>query len=99
MDIVEVPAGETCVYCRQEFNGVEEGLAQTLEDGSIGYYHLRCVGKLCVYRIEGVLPKHLFLAVVEELRKPLPEEYKNKVTEELQKTLDDFTEEVSEEEE
>ena len=40
-----------------------------------------------VYRIEGVLPKHLFEAVVTELKNPLP------VEDNGQTTLDDFQEE------
>ena len=87
MDIRVIEEGKICHYCREPFNGVEEGLVQLLPNGEEAYYHLRCIGKLCVYRIEGVLPKHLFSAVVEELKKPLPD---NK---EGQLTLDDFNEE------
>jgi hypothetical protein len=87
MDIRVLEEGRICHYCREPFNGVEEGLVQLLPNGEEAYYHLRCIGKLCVYRIEGVLPKHLFSAVVEELKKPLPD---NK---EGQLTLDDFNEE------
>jgi hypothetical protein len=87
MDIRVLEEGKICHYCREPFNGVEEGLVQLLPNGEEAYYHLRCIGKLCVYRIEGVLPKHLFSAVVEELKKPLPD---NK---EGQLTLDDFNEE------
>ena len=87
MDIRVLEEGKICHYCREPFNGVEEGLVQLVENEKETYYHLRCIGKLCVYRIEGVLPKHLFSAVVEELKKPLPD---NK---EGQLTLDDFNEE------
>jgi len=85
MDIRVIEEGKICHYCRQPFNGVEEGLVQTLPNGEESYYHLRCVGKLCVYRIEGVLPKHLFEACIEELKKPLIDEG--------QTSLNDFKEE------
>ena len=88
MNIVKVKEGTHCHYCHQEFNGVEEGLVQKLPNGEDSYYHLRCVGKLMVYRIEGVLPQHLFMACVDELNKPLPENLKNNQT-----TLDDFEDE------
>ena len=42
-----------------------------------------------VYRIEGVLPQHLFEACVDRLNEPLPLELQDKG----QKTLDDFGEE------
>ena len=89
--------GAICHYCHQEFNGVEEGLVQNIECTGIDcgidtYYHLRCVGKLCVYRIEGVLPEHLFMACVEALNKPLPQSLFIKIDKD-QTTLDDFTEE------
>ena len=87
MKIRKIEQGKKCHYSREEFNGVEEGLIQLLPNGEESYYHLRCVGKLMVYRIEGVLPKHLFTAVVDELNKPLPFE------ETGQTTLDDFREE------
>jgi len=89
MDIKKIEEGTHCHYCQQEFNGVEEGLIQKLPNGDESYYHLRCVGKLMVYRIEGVLPQHLFMACVEELNKPLPQHLKDK----QQTTLDDFNEE------
>ena len=88
MDIRVIEEGKICHYCRQPFNGVEEGLVQKLPNGEDAYYHLRCVGKLCVYRIEGVLPQHLFKACIEELNNPLPESLN-----ENQTTLDDFDEE------
>ena len=89
MNIKKIEEGKVCHYCRQEFNGVEEGLVQTLPNGEESYYHLRCVGKLMVYRIEGVLPQHLFEACVDKLNEPLPLELQDKG----QKTLDDFGEE------
>tara|TARA_Y100000592_G_C5482053_1_gene326305 strand:+ start:8258 stop:8524 length:267 start_codon:yes stop_codon:yes gene_type:complete len=87
MNIRKIEQGKKCHYCREPFNGVEEGLVQILPNGEESYYHLRCVGKLMVYRIEGVLPKHLFTAVVDELNKPLP------IEETGQTTLNDFHEE------
>tara|TARA_R100000353_G_C6504770_1_gene195065 strand:- start:1605 stop:1871 length:267 start_codon:yes stop_codon:yes gene_type:complete len=87
MDIRVIDEEKKCHYCREHFNGVEEGLVQILPNGEESYYHLRCIGKLCVYRIEGVLPKHLFEAVVTELKNPLP------VEDNGQTTLDDFQEE------
>ena len=87
MNIKKIEQGKKCHYCREEFNGVEEGLVQLLPNGEESYYHLRCVGKLMVYRIEGVLPPHLFTAVVDKLNKPLPNEDNG------QTTLDDFQEE------
>ena len=91
MNIKTIEEGEWCHYCHQEFNGVEEGFIQPIESGE-STYHLRCIGKLIVYRIEGVLPKHLFRAVVDELSEPLPESLFIKIDEE-QTTLDDFTSE------
>ena len=87
MDIKTMETKDRCHYCHLEFNGVEEGLVQSIESGN-SFYHLRCIGKLMVYRIEGVLPQHLFLACVETLREPLPLNLK-----EGQTTLDDFNEE------
>lgn len=90
---IEVPEeGTVCHYCHQEFNGIEEALVQELPNGDEAYYHLRCIGKLMVYRIEGVLPKHLFEACVDKLNEPLPEELFIKI-DENQTTLDDFNEE------
>ena len=42
-----------------------------------------------VYRIEGVLPQHLFMACVDELNKPLPQHLKDK----HQTILDDYSQE------
>lgn len=89
MNIRKIEEGKHCHYCHQEFNGTEEGLVQKLPNGDESYYHLRCVGKLMVYRIEGVLPQHLFMSCVGELNKPLPQSLLDK----QQKTLDDFGEE------
>ena len=91
MDIIKVKEGTHCHYCHQEFNGLDEAWVNILPNGDESYYHLRCGGKLFIYRIEGVLPKHLFAACVEELNKPLPKELKVKDKE--QTTLDDFGEE------
>jgi len=71
MNIKTIEEGKFCHYCHEPFNGIEEGLVQEIEGGE-SYYHLRCAGKLMLYRIEGVLPKHLFSACIEELNKPLP---------------------------
>lgn len=94
MNIKKMEEGAICQYCHQEFNGTEEGLVQeiNIEGGpSIEtYYHLRCIGKLMVYRIEGVLPQHLFMACVEQLNKPLPQSLFIDVG---QTTLDNFTDE------
>jgi len=73
MNIKIVSDKEMCHYCRDNFNGIEEAFVQEIESGE-ALYHLRCIGKLMVYRIEGVLPKHLFACCVEELGKPLPDE-------------------------
>tara|TARA_R100000734_G_scaffold19000_1_gene17437 strand:- start:4145 stop:4417 length:273 start_codon:yes stop_codon:yes gene_type:complete len=89
MDIRKIKEGTYCHYCHQEFNGVEEGLVQKLPNGEDSYYHLRCVGKLMVYRIEGVLPQHLFMACVDKLNNPLPNELKDV----HQTKLDDYTQE------
>jgi hypothetical protein len=43
-----------------------------------------------VYRIEGVLPQHLFMACVEKLNEPLPESLFVKI-DENQTTLDEFS--------
>jgi len=88
MDIRKIEQGKWCHYCHQEFNGIEEGLLQSIESGTT-YYHLRCVGKLVVYRIEGVLPQHLFMACVDTLNKPLP----SSLTNVGQSTLEEFGEE------
>jgi len=90
MNIIKIEQGKYCHYCHQEFNGAEEALVQKLPNGDESYYHLRCVGKLMVYRIEGVLPQHLFMSCVEELNKPLPQSLLDK----QQTTLDDFGEEA-----
>tara|TARA_B110000495_G_C23019897_1_gene604851 strand:+ start:102 stop:368 length:267 start_codon:yes stop_codon:yes gene_type:complete len=87
MNINVMKEEDRCHYCHLEFNGIEEGLIQPIESGE-AYYHLRCIGKLMVYRIEGVLPQHLFLACVDRLQSPLPLSLK-----EGQTTLDDFSEE------
>ena len=82
---------EICHYCHENFNGMEEGFAQAIESGE-ALYHLRCIGKLMVYRIEGVLPQHLFTACIEQLSEPLPEQLREKtirIGREI--TLDDFT--------
>lgn len=71
MNIKTIEEGKLCHYCREPFNGAEEGLVQEIIEGE-SYYHLRCSGKLMLYRIEGVLPKHLFEACIKELQKPLP---------------------------
>ena len=71
MNIKTIKEGTLCHYCREPFNGAEEGLVQEITDGE-SYYHLRCGGKLMLYRIEGVLPKHLFDACIRELQNPLP---------------------------
>tara|TARA_R110002051_G_scaffold278291_3_gene339649 strand:+ start:438 stop:713 length:276 start_codon:yes stop_codon:yes gene_type:complete len=89
MNIKTIEEGTICHYCRQEFNGTEEGLVQMITDGE-AFYHLRCIGKLCVYRIEGVIPQHLFVACIEELNKPLPDNLKDKT---IQVTLDAYNEE------
>ena len=91
MKIEKMNKENICHYCHENFNGVEEGLIQTISDGSESYYCLRCVGKLMVYRIEGVLPQHLFMARIEKLNEPLPEELKDKKIDEGQSTLDEFT--------
>jgi hypothetical protein len=89
---IETPDEETiCHYCHQKFNGIEEAWVNPLPNGEESHYHLRCAGKLFVYRIEGVLPKHLFNAVIKELNEPLPEELK--VKDKGQTTLDEFGEE------
>ena len=87
MNIKNVEKGTICHYCHQEFNGHEEAWVNELNNGEESYYHLRCGGKLFVYRIEGVLPKHLFEAVIEKLQHPLPK------SDEGQKSLDEYTEE------
>ena len=92
MKIKKMSKESICHYCHENFNGVEEGLIQNLPDGSESYYCLRCIGKLMVYRIEGVLPQHLFMACVDKLNEPLPEELFIKI-DENQTTLDDFNEE------
>ena len=71
MNIRNIEEGKLCHYCREPFNGAEEGLVQDIPMGE-SYYHLRCGGKLMLYRIEGVLPKHLFDACIKELQNPLP---------------------------
>jgi len=88
MNIRTIEEGIMCHYCREDFSGVEEGLVQEIENDVETYYHLRCIGKLCVYRIGGVLPQHLFLACISELNKPLPDTLQNG-----QKTLDEYGEE------
>ena len=88
MNIKEIGKGEWCHYCHQEFNGVEEGFVEPIESGE-ALYHLRCLGKLVVYRIEGVLPKHLFTAITDELKNPLP----LSLTDKEQTTLNDYEEE------
>tara|TARA_R100001015_G_C4629882_1_gene191051 strand:- start:773 stop:1045 length:273 start_codon:yes stop_codon:yes gene_type:complete len=88
MDVRKIEEGKVCHYCHQPFNGIEEGLVQTLPNGEESYYHLRCVGKLMVYRIEGVLPQHLFEACIDKLNQPLPQKLKD----EQQMSLDDFSE-------
>jgi hypothetical protein len=90
MNIKTMEEGTICHYCHQEFNGAEEGLVQQLPNGDEAYYHLRCIGKLMVYRIEGVLPQHLFMACVEKLNEPLPESLFVKI-DENQTTLDEFS--------
>ena len=98
MNIRKMEEGEWCHYCHQEFNGIEEGLVQEIVLGQgtepkiETLYHLRCIGKLMVYRIEGVLPKHLFEACVDKLNKPLPQELFIKIDKD-QTTLDDFSSE------
>ena len=52
MNIKTIDEGEWCHYCHQEFNGAEEGFIQTHENGDEALYHLRCIGKFMVYRIE-----------------------------------------------
>jgi len=89
MNIIKIEEGKYCHYCHQEFNGTEEALVQELPNGDESYYHLRCVGKLMVYRIEGVLPQHLFMSCVEKLQEPLPQHLLDK----YQKSLEDFGEE------
>ena len=86
MNIELVEKGTICHYCHQDFNGLEEAWINELTDGSNSYYHLRCGGKLFVYRIEGVLPPHLFRALVKELQNPLPLELRDRP----QVTLDAF---------
>tara|TARA_R110002020_G_scaffold253928_5_gene467646 strand:+ start:318 stop:620 length:303 start_codon:yes stop_codon:yes gene_type:complete len=96
MNIKTMEEGDWCHYCHQEFNGTEEGLVQEIVLGQgteptvETYYHLRCIGKLMVYRIEGVLPQHLFMACVEQLNKPLPQSLFIKI-DENQTTLDEFS--------
>jgi hypothetical protein len=87
MNIRTIEEGTLCHYCREPFNGAEEGLVQEIADGE-SYYHLRCGGKLMLYRIEGVLPKHLFDACIRELQNPLPLE----LTDPQQTTLTDHEE-------
>ena len=89
MNIKTIDEGEWCHYCHQEFNGVEEGFIQPLENGDESFYHLRCIGKLMVYRIEGVLPQHLFMACIDQLQKPLPESLLKKL-DVGQSTLDNY---------
>ena len=91
MNIQNVEQGTICHYCHQEFNGIEEAWVNPLPNGEESFYHLRCAGKLFVYRIEGVLPKHLFGAVINQLNEPLPKELK--VRDKGQTALDDFGEE------
>tara|TARA_R100000005_G_C4991595_1_gene198921 strand:- start:790 stop:1056 length:267 start_codon:yes stop_codon:yes gene_type:complete len=87
MNIKTIEEGRFCHYCHEPFNGIEEGLVQEIEGGQ-SYYHLRCAGKLMLYRIEGVLPKHLFKACIRELQEPLPLE----LTDPEQTTLDEHEE-------
>lgn len=87
MNIKIRTAEEVCHYCHEKFNGIEEGFEQNIDSG-IALYHLRCIGKLMVYRIEGVLPQHLFEACVNKLSEPLPEKLRDGT---IQETLDSYT--------
>jgi hypothetical protein len=68
MKIERVEEGTKCNWCGEPSNGWEEMFIDSDVDGDDpAYYHLRCLGKMFVLRIEGVLPVKIFNAAVEEL--------------------------------
>ena len=73
MIIEKVKEGIKCNWCGEVSNGWEEMFvdnAVTVDnrlDHNPAYYHLRCLGKMFVLRIEGVMPERIFNAAVKEL--------------------------------
>ena len=68
MLIEKVKEGIKCNWCHDVSNGWEEMFVDTAVEGETeAYYHLRCLGKMFVLRIEGVLPDRVFSAAVKEL--------------------------------
>ncbi len=68
MKIEKVKEGIKCNWCGEVSNGWEEMFIDNDVDGDDpAYYHLRCLGKLFVLRIEGVMPEKIFNAAVKEL--------------------------------
>ena len=59
MNIKKIEQGKICHYCRQEFNGTEEGLIQTLPNGEESYYHLRCGTLFFIIQSYGTTKKAL----------------------------------------
>ena len=68
MLIEKVKEGIKCNWCHDVSDGWEEMFVDTAVEGETeAYYHLRCLGKMFVLRIEGVLPDRVFSAAVKEL--------------------------------
>jgi len=72
MLIEKVKEGIKCNWCHDLSNGWEEMFVDNevdmkLSKGRQAFYHLRCLGKMFVLRIEGVMPEHIFNAAVQEL--------------------------------
>jgi len=81
MIIEKVEKHIKCNWCHEVSNGWEEMFVdydvadmdvKRTTHGSIlhngpAYYHLRCLGKMFVLRIEGILPDKIFNAAVQEL--------------------------------
>ena len=73
MNVEQVEEGIICNWCEEPSFPNEDMLVQS-SDEEIAYYHLRCIGKLCVLRIEGVLPPKIFRSVVTELNSNIVEQ-------------------------
>ncbi len=68
MIIEKVEEGIKCNWCGEVSNGWEEMFIDNdVSTDDPAYYHLRCLGKMFVLRIEGVLPEKIFSAAVQEL--------------------------------